>query len=82
MESEAAYSDFISCDRSGRRNAIHDLQGDAAALKVEKLASTMGDIAITEEGELFYHTNNKVTSSRLQAMMTLFRVFYVKSTQK
>ncbi|XP_053250095.1 cAMP-dependent protein kinase inhibitor gamma isoform X1 [Podarcis raffonei] len=46
METEPAYSDFISCDRSGRRNAIPDLQGDAAALKLEKLASTMEDIAI------------------------------------
>ena len=58
MESEAAYSDFISCDRSGRRNAIHDLQGDAAALNLEKLASTMDDIAITEEGGLSYNNNN------------------------
>ncbi|XP_025023585.1 cAMP-dependent protein kinase inhibitor gamma [Python bivittatus] len=52
METEPAYSDFISCDRAGRRNAIHDLQGDAAALKLEKLANTM-DISIAEEGELF-----------------------------
>ncbi|XP_061486282.1 cAMP-dependent protein kinase inhibitor gamma isoform X2 [Rhineura floridana] len=49
METEPAYSDFISCDRSGRRNAIPDLQGDAAALKLEKLASTMEDIAISGE---------------------------------
>ncbi|KAJ7331989.1 hypothetical protein JRQ81_014169 [Phrynocephalus forsythii] len=49
MENEAAYTDFISCDRSGRRNAIHDLQGDAAALKLEELASTMDNIALTEE---------------------------------
>ncbi|XP_078248705.1 cAMP-dependent protein kinase inhibitor gamma isoform X1 [Pogona vitticeps] len=57
MESEAAYSDFISCDRSGRRNAIHDLQGDAAALNLEKLASTMDDIAITEEEQLLSAEN-------------------------
>uniref|UniRef100_G1KT76 cAMP-dependent protein kinase inhibitor gamma n=1 Tax=Anolis carolinensis TaxID=28377 RepID=G1KT76_ANOCA len=51
MDSEADYSEFIGCDRSGRRNAIPDLQGDSAALKMEKLASTMDDIALAE-GEL------------------------------
>lgn len=54
METEPAYSDFISCDRSGRRNAIPDLQGDAAALKLEKLASTMEDIAIAGDGESLF----------------------------
>ncbi|XP_042317461.1 cAMP-dependent protein kinase inhibitor gamma [Sceloporus undulatus] len=49
METEPAYSEFISCDRSGRRNAIADLQGDAAALKLENLASTLDDIALEEE---------------------------------
>uniref|UniRef100_A0A8D0BG14 cAMP-dependent protein kinase inhibitor gamma n=1 Tax=Salvator merianae TaxID=96440 RepID=A0A8D0BG14_SALMN len=57
METEAAYSDFISCDRSGRRNAIHDLRGDASSLKLEKLASTMGAIAVTEEGETLQLTS-------------------------
>ncbi|XP_062976347.1 cAMP-dependent protein kinase inhibitor gamma [Elgaria multicarinata webbii] len=49
MDAEPAYSDFITSDRSGRRNAIHDLQGDAAALQLEKLASTMEDISIEKE---------------------------------
>ncbi|KAH0619112.1 hypothetical protein JD844_018792 [Phrynosoma platyrhinos] len=49
METEPAYSEFISCDRSGRRNAIADLQGDAAALKLENLASSLDDIALEEE---------------------------------
>ncbi|KAL7985541.1 hypothetical protein Chor_004111, partial [Crotalus horridus] len=51
METEPAYADFISCDRTGRRNAVHDLQGDAAAIKLEKLANTM-DISVADEGEL------------------------------
>lgn len=51
METEPAYVDFISCDRTGRRNAIHDLQGDAAAIKLEKLTNTM-DISVADEGEL------------------------------
>ncbi|KAF7240941.1 cAMP-dependent protein kinase inhibitor gamma, partial [Varanus komodoensis] len=49
MDTEPAYSDFISCDRSGRRNAVHELQGDATALKLEKLASTIVDISIAKE---------------------------------
>ncbi|XP_062834959.1 cAMP-dependent protein kinase inhibitor gamma [Anolis carolinensis] len=52
MDSEADYSEFIGCDRSGRRNAIPDLQGDSAALKMEKLASTMDDIALAEETQV------------------------------
>uniref|UniRef100_A0A8D2L7C3 cAMP-dependent protein kinase inhibitor gamma n=1 Tax=Varanus komodoensis TaxID=61221 RepID=A0A8D2L7C3_VARKO len=54
MDTEPAYSDFISCDRSGRRNAVHELQGDATALKLEKLASTIVDISIAKEGELLF----------------------------
>ncbi|KAK9404760.1 cAMP-dependent protein kinase inhibitor gamma [Crotalus adamanteus] len=49
METEPSYADFISCDRTGRRNAVHDLQGDAAAIKLEKLANTM-DISVADEG--------------------------------
>ncbi|KAL8179429.1 UNVERIFIED_CONTAM: hypothetical protein K2H54_066410 [Gekko kuhli] len=47
MENEEAYSDFITSDRSGRRNAIPDLQGDAS-LNLQKLAGTMGEISISE----------------------------------
>nr|XP_060628172.1 cAMP-dependent protein kinase inhibitor gamma [Anolis sagrei ordinatus] len=49
MDPEANYSEFIGCDRSGRRNAVPDLQGDATDLKLEKLASTMDDIALAGE---------------------------------
>uniref|UniRef100_A0A8C5WTT1 Uncharacterized protein n=1 Tax=Laticauda laticaudata TaxID=8630 RepID=A0A8C5WTT1_LATLA len=53
METEPAYADFISSDRTGRRNAIHALPGDAAAIKLEKPANTM-DISVADEGELFF----------------------------
>ncbi|XP_066480798.1 cAMP-dependent protein kinase inhibitor gamma [Tiliqua scincoides] len=45
---EPAFSDFISCHRTGRRNAVHDLQGDATRLNLEKLAGTMDEISIAE----------------------------------
>uniref|UniRef100_A0A8C8VGV5 cAMP-dependent protein kinase inhibitor gamma n=1 Tax=Pelusios castaneus TaxID=367368 RepID=A0A8C8VGV5_9SAUR len=46
MEIEPSYTDFISCDRTGRRNAIHDIQGDAATISVRKLAGNIGELSI------------------------------------
>ncbi|KAJ6665670.1 hypothetical protein lerEdw1_002040 [Lerista edwardsae] len=48
---EPAFSDFITCHRTGRRNAVHELQGDATRLNLEKLAGTMDEISIAEGGE-------------------------------
>uniref|UniRef100_A0A7M4EYR5 cAMP-dependent protein kinase inhibitor gamma n=1 Tax=Crocodylus porosus TaxID=8502 RepID=A0A7M4EYR5_CROPO len=46
MEVEATYSDFISCDRAGRRNAVHDIQGDASAISMRKLAGNISELSI------------------------------------
>ncbi|CAB1336652.1 unnamed protein product [Coregonus sp. 'balchen'] len=37
VETTTSYSDFINCDRTGRRNAVPDIQGQGAG------ASTKGD---------------------------------------
>lgn len=31
MDVEASYSEFINCDRTGRRNAVPDISGQGAA---------------------------------------------------
>nr|XP_033770560.1 cAMP-dependent protein kinase inhibitor gamma isoform X2 [Geotrypetes seraphini]XP_033770561.1 cAMP-dependent protein kinase inhibitor gamma isoform X2 [Geotrypetes seraphini]XP_033770562.1 cAMP-dependent protein kinase inhibitor gamma isoform X2 [Geotrypetes seraphini]XP_033770563.1 cAMP-dependent protein kinase inhibitor gamma isoform X2 [Geotrypetes seraphini]XP_033770564.1 cAMP-dependent protein kinase inhibitor gamma isoform X2 [Geotrypetes seraphini]XP_033770565.1 cAMP-dependent prote len=46
MEVESAYSDFITCDRAGRRNAVPDIKGDSNSSSVRELAGEMGDLSI------------------------------------
>ncbi|XP_068275852.1 cAMP-dependent protein kinase inhibitor gamma isoform X2 [Nyctibius grandis] len=47
MEVESStYTDFISCDRAGRRNAVHDIQQDATTISMRKLTEDLGDLAV------------------------------------
>ncbi|XP_009996996.1 PREDICTED: cAMP-dependent protein kinase inhibitor gamma [Chaetura pelagica] len=47
MEVESStYSDFISCDRAGRRNAVHDIQRDASSIALRKLSQELGDLSV------------------------------------
>uniref|UniRef100_A0A8C3S1X5 cAMP-dependent protein kinase inhibitor gamma n=2 Tax=Chelydra serpentina TaxID=8475 RepID=A0A8C3S1X5_CHESE len=50
MEIEPSYTDFISCDRTGRRNALHDIQGDATTISMRKLAGDIGELSIEGAG--------------------------------
>ncbi|XP_053902254.1 LOW QUALITY PROTEIN: cAMP-dependent protein kinase inhibitor gamma [Malaclemys terrapin pileata] len=50
MEIEPSYTDFISCDRTGRRNAIHDIQGDATSISMRQLAGDIGELSIEGAG--------------------------------
>ncbi|NWY54736.1 IPKG inhibitor, partial [Chionis minor] len=52
MEVESStYTDFISCDRAGRRNAVHDIQRDATTISMRKLTKDIGDLAVEGAGE-------------------------------
>ncbi|KAM6976761.1 cAMP-dependent protein kinase inhibitor gamma [Aplochiton taeniatus] len=41
MDVEASYSDFINCDRTGRRNAVPDIAGQGSTASASELTKDM-----------------------------------------
>ncbi|KAL4646225.1 cAMP-dependent protein kinase inhibitor gamma isoform X1 [Arapaima gigas] len=52
MDVETSYSEFISCDRTGRRNAVPDIKDEAASVGAGELTKDMSEMTLKpEEGE-------------------------------
>ncbi|KAJ3586259.1 hypothetical protein NHX12_012659 [Muraenolepis orangiensis] len=54
MDVETSYSDFITCDRTGRRNAVPDIAGEggaAATGSTSELTKDMAQMDLKAAGE-------------------------------
>lgn len=54
MDVEASYSDFINCDRTGRRNAVPDItrEGGQGSASTSELAKDMAEMDLKAAGKL------------------------------
>ncbi|XP_060792746.1 cAMP-dependent protein kinase inhibitor gamma [Neoarius graeffei] len=50
MDVESSYSEFINCDRTGRRNAVPDIKGDGTEVGTSELTKDMAQMDL-KEGE-------------------------------
>ncbi|XP_036609157.1 cAMP-dependent protein kinase inhibitor gamma-like [Trichosurus vulpecula] len=64
MEVESSYTDFISRDRTGCRNAVPDIQDDSAAVSMRKLMGTMGELALGGARQAEISTSDKEAGTR------------------
>lgn len=61
MEVESStYTDFISSDRAGRRNAVYDIQQEATTISMRKLTGDIGNLSVEGPGELPHTPVNPV----------------------
>ncbi|KAG1961546.1 cAMP-dependent protein kinase inhibitor gamma [Pimephales promelas] len=44
MDVEASYSEFINCDRTGRRNAVPDIKGETVVVGTSELTKDMAQM--------------------------------------
>ncbi|XP_019720750.1 cAMP-dependent protein kinase inhibitor gamma [Hippocampus comes] len=52
MDVETSYSDFINCDRTGRRNAVPDIAGEAKAeASTSDVAKDLAEMDLKDAGE-------------------------------
>lgn len=52
MDVEASYSEFINCDRTGRRNAVPDIKGEGGEGGTSELTKDMAQMDLkTTEGD-------------------------------
>lgn len=52
MDVETSYSDFINCDRTGRRNAVPDIAGEGKErASTSELSKDMAEMDLKAAGE-------------------------------
>lgn len=56
MDVEASYSEFINCDRTGRRNAVPDIKGEAVVVGTSELTKDMAQMDLKAAGTGMSHT--------------------------
>ncbi|XP_053096930.1 cAMP-dependent protein kinase inhibitor gamma isoform X1 [Pangasianodon hypophthalmus] len=50
MDVESSYSDFVNCDRTGRRNAVPDIKGDGTVVGTSELTKDMAQMDLKAGG--------------------------------
>lgn len=50
MDVETSYSEFINCDRTGRRNAVPDITGEAVVVGTGELTKGMAQMDLKPAG--------------------------------
>lgn len=50
MDVESSYSDFINCDRTGRRNAVPDIKGEETVVGTSELTKDMAEMDLKAGG--------------------------------
>lgn len=56
MDVEASYSDFINCDRTGRRNAVPDItsEGEQVPASTSELAKDLAEMELKAAGKVTF----------------------------
>uniref|UniRef100_A0A4W6D0Q4 cAMP-dependent protein kinase inhibitor alpha n=1 Tax=Lates calcarifer TaxID=8187 RepID=A0A4W6D0Q4_LATCA len=62
---EATYEDFIASQRSGRRNAIHEIQGAPGAQGPTDLSQSLAQLNINKSGEKHHWSIEKFISNTI-----------------
>ncbi|KAG1961549.1 cAMP-dependent protein kinase inhibitor gamma [Pimephales promelas] len=68
MDVEASYSEFINCDRTGRRNAVPDIKGETVVVGTSELTKDMAQMDLKAAGTS--HTEHFSSSFKTAPVLT------------
>lgn len=67
MDVETSYSDFINCDRTGRRNAVPDIAGEGTAgASTSELTKDLAEMDLKAAGQ-YTHIFELLSKNRMKA---------------